>query len=189
VTWWRRESLHEKLAREGGLMHERDAEERARPPWDKVGIHGVPRPRRWDAVVTVEAPDVPGNGLEFVALPDGTLVADEEIADEALAPLAEAVERELEPPYRAEAVRRTEAVWAVAASSIDAARLPEATPGDELTMSVQGGGRTTLVDGREWLASLPALEELARARIPDGDYVVEASRIDGDLWAVRVSAL
>jgi len=47
----RKESLHEKLAREGGLVET----ETTAAPWDKAGIHGVARPRRWDAVVTAEA--------------------------------------------------------------------------------------------------------------------------------------
>jgi hypothetical protein len=187
MPWWRRESVHEKLAREGGLTLERDVGEGGRPPWDKAGIHGVPRPRRWDAVVSVEAPDVPGDEVGFVALPDGTLVAEDDAGAEALAELAAAVEQALDPPYRAEAVRRTEAVWAVAARTIEVASLP-GMPGQGVTISVRDQQRTTEVDGERWLASLPAVEALSE---PRGlvDYVVEANRLDGDLWEVRVSPL
>ena len=44
--------------------------------------------------------------MHFVALPDGTLVVEEDEPDDALAPLADAVEASISPPYRAEAVRR-----------------------------------------------------------------------------------
>lgn len=169
---------------------EGDTSEGNRPPWDKAGIHGVPRPRRWDAVATATAPDLPGNELAFVALAGGSLIIEGDGPDDAqaLAPLVDAVEENLEAPYRAEAVRRTDEVWAVAAQAIQVAELPAGTPGESLTMSVQGGEQTTFVDGEEWLASLPALEALA-VDLEAADYVVEASRLDGDLWEVRVSPL
>jgi hypothetical protein len=187
MPWWRREPLHEKLAREGGVILDRDSGEGARPPWDKAGIHGVPRPRQWDAVVSVEASDVPGDELGFVALPDGRLVVEDGAPADRVASLAAAVEQTLDPPYRAEAVRRTPAVWAIAARTIDVASLP-GMPGEAVTVSVRDQEHTTLVDGERWLASLPAVEHLSAER---GlvDYVVEATRLDGDLWEVRVSPL
>ena len=191
MPWWRRdEPLHEKLAREGDLSLDPDESEQTRPPWDKAGIHGMPRPRRWDAVATATAPDVPGDELSFVSLADGTLIIEGDGPDDAqaLAPLVEAIEEQLEAPYRAEAVRRTDEVWALAARTIEVAELPAGTPGESLTFSVQGGEQTTVVDGEEWLASLPALEGLADD-LDASDYVVEASRLDGDLWEVRVSPL
>src|SRR5437773_2408379 len=128
MPWWRRERLHERLAREGDLLLERAATESepSRPPWDKVGIHGVHRPRRWDAVVMVAAPGLPGDEIAFVTLPDGTLVADEDApADaQALSPLASPLGGTLAPPFRAEAVPRTNARWAVRARSINGGELP-----------------------------------------------------------------
>ncbi len=192
MPWWRRERLHEKLAREGDVLLERSADEPepSRPPWDKVGIHGVHRPRRWDLVVTVAVPDLPGEEVAFIALPDRTLVVDEEVPayPEALSPLADAIDESLPPPYRAEAVRRTDDLWAVAARSIEVGELPAGTPGERVTVSVRGRERTTLVDGEEWLASFPALEAVAEAR-GLRDYVLEASRIAGDTWELQVSAL
>src|SRR5206468_1167045 len=70
----RREPLHVQLAREGGLELE---EPRTRPAWDASGIHGLHRPREWDAVVTVAAPEVEGTRATFVALPDGAVVVEE----------------------------------------------------------------------------------------------------------------
>ena len=69
-----------------------------------------------------------GDIVHFVALPDGTLVVEEDEPDAALTPLADAVETSIPPPYRAEAVRRGPEAWAVAASRITivAAARPEA---------------------------------------------------------------
>src|SRR5439155_312747 len=77
-----------------------------------------PRARRWDAIVTAEAPDVDGNEVAFVTLPDGSLLVEEEKGNAALDPLAQAVEGELTPPYRVHAVRQTERLWAVSALRI-----------------------------------------------------------------------
>ena len=127
----RNKPLHEQLAEEANLDIGAD------PPApraftgflhglaDTVGIHGVPRPREWDTVATVEA-DLPGNEVHFVALPDGTLVVEEDVPDGALVPLAEAVELTTPAPYRAEGVRRSETVWAVGAQRIEVRAFPGA---------------------------------------------------------------
>ena len=190
MPWWRRESLHEKLAREGGLILERDASGRSKPPWDKAGIHGLARPRQWDAMATVNAPDLRGDEFSFVALGGERLIVEAggDVTRPALVPLVEAIEESLAAPYRAEAVRQTAEVWAVAARSIEVAELPPGTPGETVTISGQGGDRTTLVDGEEWLASLPALEAIAEER-GLADYVLQATRLEGDLWEVQASPL
>jgi hypothetical protein len=104
----RRKPLHEQLAEAGefsfgsadpaptGLSSEPpgwDGEQRGEP-----GIHGVPRPRRWDAVATTAAPGLRGEIVHFVALPDGTLVVEEDEPDDALTPLAHAVEASIPRP-------------------------------------------------------------------------------------------
>ena len=116
---FRREPLHKKLAREARLEQE---PERGPidpgPNWGVTGIHGVPRPRRWDAVASAEAPGLAGDEVHFVTLPNGDVVVDEDEPPDTLAPLADAVEQTIEPPYRAEGVRQREDVWAVAARRI-----------------------------------------------------------------------
>ncbi|SRR5712691_4633285 len=153
------------------------------PLWGEVGIHGVPRARGWDTVVTVEAPDVRGDRVEFVTLPDGTVLVEEERGDAELAPLADAVERELRPPYRARGVRQGESLWGVSASRIRVERLD--IEGDELTLTVRDGARELAVDGERAFGSAPALEALGEGE----SFVVAASRLDGDLFEVRVSPL
>ena len=150
--FWRREKpLHERLAEEADLDIGKGTEEPRAPsrlsglahglfdgflsappdefgrpsPLGEVGVHGVARPRRWDAVVSVDA-ELPGDEVHFASLPDGTLLVDEDVPDGALVPLAEAIEQTLAPPYRAEGVRRGEGVWAVAANRIEVRAFPGA---------------------------------------------------------------
>jgi hypothetical protein len=171
----RREPLHVQLAREGGVPL---GDDKPRPAWDAAGIHGLHRERRWDAVVAVEAPDVEGERATFVALPGGDLVVEEGPND--LAPLATALEREIEPPYRAEAVRRDGGLWAVAGRMIEVVELP-GVAGEELELTVHGSERTLVVDGERGFGSIPALERPGK--------VVRARRIDGELWEVEADAL
>src|SRR5213593_4591415 len=134
----RRESLHEKLAREGGLVEPPPHD--TKPRWGETGIHGVARPREWDAVATVEAPELAGDSLEFVCLPDGTLLLDEEVDADAAGPLADALEQAVRPPYRAQAVRRAGPTWAVAARSIEVVELPERLDGGEIVVASGADG-------------------------------------------------
>jgi hypothetical protein len=186
VIFRRREPLHEKLAREGGLMPPQGGPLDPRPPLE-TGIHGIARPREWDAVVTVEAP-LHAEGAEFTVLPDGTMLVDGELPDDALRPLAEAVETQLAPPYRAEAVRRDGALWAVAATRIEVVEVPEEIGGDEIELAAQADHHTLLVDGDKVFGSVPTLETLAAGRHGDA-WVVRAVRLDGSLWEVRTAAL
>ncbi len=187
MVFRRRKPLHEQLAEGTELLQWEPKYEPVRPFQGTLDVLHGGRPRRWDVVVTAEAPALTGDAVEFVALPDGVLVVDDAVPEGALEPLALAVEKELERPYRAEGVRRTESVWAVAANRIVVVELPEDIPGDELELSVQAGERALLVDGAPSLAYLETLEAYARER--HADYVARAERLDGTLWEVRLSPL
>ena len=171
---FRREPLHEKLAREGGLTE--NVSEDTRAPWDKAGIHGVHRPREWDEVATVEA-EVPGDRATFVVLDDDRIVIEDGPDD--VESLADALS--LDAPFRAEAVRRSEGVWAVAGRRIEVIQLPE-VDGAELELSRHGDERTLVVDGERRFGSIPVLER-------DGDHTIRARRLDGDLWETEASLL
>jgi hypothetical protein len=147
----------------------------------------LPRQRRWDAVAGAEAPDLPGDQLEFVTLPDGTVLVDAQLPEGALAPIADAIEREVDPPYRARAVRREDGVWAVGATAIEVVEVPEQVDGDTVNLVVQGDERTLLVDEHPGWSDIPTLESYARER--HKDFVLQAERLDGNLWAVQVNAL
>ena len=184
----RKETLNERLLREAGLSPVPDpppSNWSAAPAFDRdVGVHGRPRPRRWDVVVTVDAGDLPGDDAQFTTIPDGSLiVAENEERD--LGVLANAVERELQPPYRAEGVRRSKSLWAVSANRIDVVALR--ADGDVIDLAVHDGERTASVDGEPTNRGYPELERLGEREARD--YAIHAERLDGDLWEVQVSAL
>jgi hypothetical protein len=174
--FWRRESLNMRLAREGGLDLVGQETQDPRPPWDASGIHGLHRARRWDAITIVEAPELPGEQVVFVTLPDGDLVAEEGGGD--LTPLAAAIA--LAPAYRAEAVRRSETAWALGARRIVVIELP-GVEGTQIELSMNGDERTLRVDGDQVFGSIPALER--------PDHVVRARRIAGESWEVETHPL
>jgi hypothetical protein len=185
---FRREPLHRKLARQARLddFAERDPQPvDPGPHWGATGIHGVPRPRLWDAVASAEAPGIQGDQMHFVALPDGDLVVDEDEPDDTLRALAEAVEETVDPPYRAEAIRRDGDLWAVAARRIQVAEIEAA--GDQIELVVSGGERHLTVDGERGFGSVPELERLGEQLGPA--YVVRARRLDERLWEVEASPL
>jgi hypothetical protein len=191
----RRKPLHHELADAGGLSlgtHTARPGLIAQPPgWSgeqrgEPGIHGVPRARRWDVVASAVAPDVKGDVVHFVALPDGTIVVEEDEPDASLSPLADAVEQTLAPPYRAEAVRQSGRVWAVAARRIAVVAEP-GLDGEEAEFVVAHGSRTLTVDGQPRVPRAPGLERAGEAE--GNDFVVRASRLDGDLWEVEALPL
>jgi hypothetical protein len=180
----RSKPLHEQLAREGGLELEPVGEPRP-PGWMETGIHGVPRAREWDTVVAVDTEGIDGDRARFVALPDDTLIVEE---GEDVEPLAAAIEETgATPPYRAEAMRRSESQWAVGIRAIDVIELPNDPGGSELTLTAHDGERTLLVDGAHGSGSVPQLEELGSAR--GRSYVVRAIRLDGSTWEVEAMPL
>jgi hypothetical protein len=157
----RNKPLHEQLAEEGaldiggepeprapsrlgGLLHgladgflTAPPDEFGRPsPLGEVGVHGVARAREWDAVASAEA-ELPGNEVHFTALPDGTLVVEEDVPDGSLSALAEAVEASINPPYVAEGIRREGGIWAVGAKRIRVRAFPD-HDGDELELVEDG---------------------------------------------------
>lgn len=187
MAFWRREKpLHERLAERGGMVAPTEAA-RDVAPWHQSGVHGLARPREWDAVVTVEVADLPGDAVDFVATDDGSLIVDQDVPDGALQPLADAVETQINPPYRAQATRRGEQLWVVGATKIRVARITDEIGGDTVELAVQeDGDRTVLVDGARTFGSLPSLEALAAGM---RSYVIRADRIDDDLWDVKVIPL
>jgi hypothetical protein len=205
VRFWRRETLNEKLLREAGLERTDAAAEQPPAPFvpepkhpgpprfgmphvfEQVAVTGLQRLREWDVTTTTEATGLEGDEVSFVALPDGSLLVDEEVGDESLAPLADAIEEQIRPAYRARGVRRQGDVWAVAASKIEVVHLEPDVAGDEIELVVRAGERTLTVDGARSFGGAPQLERLAERR--STDYVVHASRLDGSLWEVKISPL
>jgi hypothetical protein len=182
---FRREPIHKKLARQARLEQQEPPLVDPGPHWGVTGIHGVPRPRRWDAVASAEAPGLVGEELHFVALPNGDLVVDEDEPEDTLAPLAEAIEQTVGAPYRAEAVRQSHELWTVAARRVRVAEFEN--DGDELELVEAEDGSTLTVDGAREFGSIPELERIGRE---EGEhYVVRARRLDGALWEVEADPM
>jgi hypothetical protein len=193
----RSETLNEQLLREAGLDPAQALGD-PQPPAPEaapsvLAIAGVPdgsrvEPKEWDATAVVEAPGLEGERIEFTTIPDGDVIVSEETGDADLSPLAEAVERHVDPPYRAVAARQNGDLWAVGARRIQVAKIPFPT-GDKLQLSRNGRGDEELrVDSEPSDASVPP--ELAELGEAAGDsFYVEAERVDGDLWQVRATPL
>ncbi len=143
----KQETLNEQLLREAGLddvsQALRDPPPVSEPPDPgpfpvgnaNLGGQSSRRPRRGgETMVTLRAAALPGDRIEFTTLPDGDIIVDEAKGDGDLAPCAEAVERHVDPPYRAIAVRQGGDLWAVQASRIQVAKF-EFAEGDAIVLS------------------------------------------------------
>ena len=89
----RSKPLHERLAEEAGLVERSPRRPLYTGVIGEAGIHGVPREREYDAVVTAEAPDVEGSSARFVVLSDASLLIEQGDGD--LSPLADSIEHVL----------------------------------------------------------------------------------------------
>ena len=191
----RGEPIHEKLAREGGLDLPRGVNEFTGPPmidprhpiWQVAGIHGIPRVREWDAVTSAEAPELPGDETDFVALADGTIFTDDDLPDDALIPLADALENLVEAPYHALALKQAADVWSVAAMRVIVLEVPEDIAGDKVELVVNEDERAIRVDDVATKTDLPTLEAFAAEQF--GSFVLRATRLDDTLWEVTVHPL
>jgi hypothetical protein len=95
------------------------------------------------------------------------------------------VEETIDPPYRAEGVRRDGEVWAVAARRIQVAEVE--APGEEIELVAAGGERTLTVDGERGFGTIPKLEQIGERLGPA--YVIRARRLADRLWEVEANAL
>jgi hypothetical protein len=150
----------------------------------ELSFLGVPRIRGdWDLVVTAEAPALTGaDELGFVALENGDIFMDSQLPEGDVTPLAEAIEMQLEPPYRAFGVRQQGDLWAVAAREIEIGRFE--TAGDEIELMVRGDEQELVVDGRRSFGSIPELEEMGRSLADE--FFVRAVRVDDDVWEITI---
>jgi hypothetical protein len=151
------------------------------------GVYGAAaRPRVWDIVTSAEAPELNAQRYEFATVPDGSLIVDD-TCDEDLSRLADAVERELKPPYRALAVRSDDRWWMVSARNVNVVALP--VDGEELELTEVGGERHFVVDGTAKNAARAPTRLVTLGQNEGVDYAVQAQRLDGDLWEVTPTAL
>ncbi len=151
-----------------------------------AGISGVGQGRTWDAVASAKCRELLGlDEVTFVTLDDGTIVVDLDLPDDSLAPLAEALEETIEPPYRAAAIRNEGDIWTAVAERVALVQLPE-VEADVVDLSVVDGERELTVGEERTLRPLPELDSLAAEY---GDVSLHAERVDEDTFAVDVFPL
>jgi hypothetical protein len=151
------------------------------------GFSGAGRARDGDAVGSGSAPGLRGNEVHFVAVGDGTLIVDEDEPDGSVAPLAEAIEQSLKPPYRAVGARQEGDLWSVGAAAVRVVEFPASFAGDSIELSNFGGTRQLLVDGEPSEADVAVFEQLAAGE--GADYAVTAERLTETTWVVDVTPL
>jgi hypothetical protein len=197
-------TLNEQLLRQAGLDPTQALGDRAPPPelvpepsQSALALLGQPHglsahslkvgTNEWDTCVTATVPGLAGERVEFTTIPDGDVIVGEETGDADLSPLADAVERHLDPPYRAVAARQDGDLWAVGAKRIEVAKI-RFPAGGRLELSRNGDDQEFRVDGEASDAAIPPVLEDVGDDAGDSFYV-EARRIDGDVWEVRATAL
>jgi hypothetical protein len=149
------------------------------------GVMGVGPGRTWDAVVAADAPALTGQSVTFVALDDGTIIVNEDVPDDSLAPIADALEQMVSPPYRAAAARTESDSWTAVAESVRIVELTDVAA-DEVELTVVDGERTLTVGDEQTSRALPGLDALAAEH---ESVAIHAERVDGDVFAVDVFPL
>jgi len=176
------ETLNEKLLREAGYApdgapaEEDEAVESADAEESQAGR---------EVVITVEAPDIVGSTYEFVTLADGTMLVDEDAPD--ISDLAEAVELDTTPPYSASAVRQGDEYWLVTVRPIRVELL--ALAGEEAELSFVDGVKTFAVDGVPADPTRVPSKLMALGEQEGPEFVVRATRLDGDHWQIVADPL
>ena len=133
-----------------------------------------------------DAPDLPGKEVTFVVLEDGSVILDDELPEPAIEPLAEVLDDLVKAPYRVEAVRRHDDVWAAPRGGSRCWRYRgRRRRGADVDHA--GGDEDAHRRRPAEFGTVPELERLASERYDS--YVAEAKRLDGDLFEVRVSPL
>jgi hypothetical protein len=158
------------------------------PGFDLPGLTGVARSRGpWDVVTSAHAPDLRGDTFSFVALADGTLVVDDDVPEGSGTPLAEAVERELQRPYEAVAVRREDedGLWRIAAVDVLVAAAAPGDPSERVELARVGGEVTATVDGEEASVDAAPAGLLDLFAQLEGDAALTAERLDETTWVAQ----
>jgi hypothetical protein len=196
----KQETLNEQLLREAGLDPAQmlGAAPPPRPPQPveppksglaKAGVvdgSGV-GPKEWDVAITVTAPTLAGDRVAFTTIPNGDVIVGEETGNSDLTALADALERQVSPPYRAVGHRQDGDLWGLGAKRIQVARIPF-PDGDKLEFSQHVDYGELRVDGEPSDSLIPPEVERLGEMLGDSFYV-EAERIDGDFWEVKATAL
>jgi hypothetical protein len=137
-------------------------------------------------VVSLLAPTVAGDYAVFVALPERLLIVEEQEGDGDLGVLADAVDKRLEAPYRARALRVDERRFVVVASQIETVELP-GLDGEELVVfALPDGQRTVVLDGASYQLASPEVESILEESAP---CLLRLENVDESVWEISLELL
>jgi hypothetical protein len=137
-------------------------------------------------VVSLLAPEVAGDYAIFVALPERLLIVEEQEGDSDLSVLADAIEKRLQAPYRARALRVDERRFVVVASEIETVELP-GLDGEELVVfALPDGQRTAVLDGGSHQLTSPEVEAILEESAP---CLLRLENVDESVWEVSIDLL
>jgi hypothetical protein len=137
-------------------------------------------------VVSLLAPNVAGDYAVFVALPERLLIVEEQEGDGDLGVLADAVEKRLEAPYRARALRVDERRFVVVAGQIETVELP-GLDGEELVVfALPDGQRTVVLDGASYQLASPEVESILEESAP---CLLRLENVDESVWEISLELL
>jgi hypothetical protein len=137
-------------------------------------------------VVSLLAPDVAGDYAVFVALPERLLIVEEQEGDSDLGILADAIEKRLQAPYRARALRVDERRFVVVASQIETVELPSLDGEELVVFALPDGQRTAVLDGLSYQPISPEVEAILKESAP---CLLRLENVDESVWEVSVDLL
>ena len=137
-------------------------------------------------VVSLLAPDVAGDYAVFVALPERLIIVEEQEGDSDLGVLADAIEKRLQAPYRARALRVDERRFVVVAGEIETIELP-GLGGEELVVfALPDGQRTAVLDGARYELASAEVESILEESAP---CLLRLENVDESVWELSLDLL
>jgi len=137
-------------------------------------------------VVSLLAPEVEGDYVAFVSLPERLLIVEEQEGESDLGVVADAVESRLAAPYRARALRVDERRFVVVASEIETVELPGLSGDELLVFALPDGERTAILDGKVFTLAQPELEPVLEESAP---CLLRLVNVDESVWELTVDLL
>ena len=137
-------------------------------------------------VVSLLAPDIAGDYAVFVALPQRLIIVEDQEGDSDLGALADAVEKRLQAPYRARALRGDGQRFVVVAGEIETVELP-GLDGEELVVfALPDGQRTAVLDGARYELASPEVESILEDSAP---CLLRLENVDESVWEISLELL
>ena len=196
----RRDAERAAAARGGDSIRTRHSATRRRAGSQPVQSHGAGRAatrlgsaqlrstRATGTVVTATVPGSRATGSSSRRSPTGDVIVSEETGDADVSPLADAVERHVDPPYRAAPPSGRRPLGG--GREADQGRGSRFRPRDKLELSSERRVRELRVDGEPSDAAMPLeCRDARRSRRARATSVEAGPRSTVDLWEVRVTAL